>query len=194
MKKIIVFCLAALMAVPLTVLMNPTTATDDSQTVDIETLDMATRTAITRTLTRAQAQELEKAAAEGRTGYVCDLLGISFDFGFASYVFSYGRGDVYVPLTRDCALLSPERSFIFRFLLRPVFFNYYAGGMTFVKFGANYLWKGPTVLDYGYMLGDQCGMMLGFYGTHIRIPWLLRPDTHIFVGGSLLTVGYNKFL
>lgn len=115
-----------------------------------------------------------------------DILGIKHDFGFSNYVVSYGKGEVFIPLCK-------ERSFL-RLMLRPIFFNYFDGGLTIVKFGANYAWKGATVGDYGIMFRDQCGMLLGFLGLHIKISWKLRSETHIFVGGSLLAVGYDQFL
>ena len=187
-------CVVALLAVPFSALLLPASADEDTTFVEVETVDLTTGKVITHLLTYGQAAELDRAAAAGEAAEVTRLLGISFDFGFSNLLFSYGKGDVYVPIARDCAFLSPERSFIFRFILRPLFFNYHNGGFTVVKFGANYFWKGPVFMDYGYMIGDQTGMMLGFYGLHIRIPWLLRPDTHILIGGSLMVVGYNKFM
>jgi len=195
MKKAIVICIIALLGMPLATIVTPASADDDTTMMEVETIDFSTGKTIKHEITRAQADELERAAAEGNAEQVLQLLGISFDIGFTNLVFSYGRGNVYVPMAaRDGAFMSPERSFIFRIILRPIFFNYHAGGFTFVKFGANYIWKGPAFLDFGYLLGDQMGMMLGFIGTHIRIPWILRPDTHIFMGGCLMTVGYNKFM
>jgi len=115
-----------------------------------------------------------------------EKLGIKFDFGFANYIISYGRGKVYIPFSK-------ERSFL-RLMLRPIFFNYYDGGFTIVKFGANYLWKGKSIGDYGFMLRKHCGVMFGFYGLHIKIAWHLRPDTHIFIGGNIAMVGYDRLL
>ena len=111
---------------------------------------------------------------------------IKFDFGFNNYLISYGKGKVYIPFSK-------ERSFL-RLMLRPIFFNYYEGGFTAVKFGANYFWKGKGIGDYGVMLGRQCGFMLGFYGLHIKIAWKLRADTHLFIGGSILIVGKDRLL
>ena len=113
-------------------------------------------------------------------------LGLKWDFGFASYIISYGKGKVYIPLKN-------ERTF-FRFFLRPIIFNYYGGGFTLIKLGANYVWKGKTIGDFGFMTMDQWGMMLGFFGLHVRIRWLVRPETHIFVGSSLMIAGYDKML
>ena len=195
MKKAVVICIIALLAMPLATIITPASADDDTTMVEIETIDFSTGKTIKYTLTRAKAEELERAAAEGNAEQIARVLGISFDIGFTNLVFSYGKGNVYVPIAaRDKAFMSPERSFLFKIVLRPIFFNYYAGGFTFVKFGANYFWKGPAFWDFGYLLGDQTGMLLGFIGTHIRIPWLLRPDTHIFMGGCLMTIGYNKFM
>jgi hypothetical protein len=194
MKKVMAVCIVALLAVPLATLLQPASADEGNTLVEVETIDFATGALTTRMLTREQVHVLDRAAAEGEAAEVARLMGLSFDFGFSNLLFSYGKGDVYVPVARDSPFLSPERTFLFRFILRPIIFNYHNGGFTAVKFGANYFWKGPVFLDYGYMLGDQIGMMLGFIGVHIRIPWLLRPDTHIFVGANLLTVGYNKFL
>lgn len=198
MKKIIVLAIVALF-VPLSVAAMPSsTVREPSHTektsIEIETLDYTSHEALIKEVSVAEAKAIEKDIVEGRIREAIDTLGIRFDFGFSNYVISYGRGDVYVPLSRDRSLLSPEKSFIFRFVLRPIYFNYYDGGMTFVKFGANHFWKGRSVGDYGFMLGDQCGMMMGFFGTHICIPWKLRPDTHLLVGGCLMIVGYNKFL
>lgn len=110
-------------------------------------------------------------------------LGIKHDFGFSNYIISVGGGKVFIPFSR-------ERSF-FRLLLRPILFHY-SKGFTITKFGANYLWKGKNMGDYGLMLGNQFGIMVGFFGLHIKIAWKLREDTHIFVGSSILFIGYDK--
>jgi len=108
------------------------------------------------------------------------------DFGFLTYVISYGRGKVYIPLHRD-------RSFL-RFFLRPIFFKY-ERGITIAKFGANYVWdRCKTVGDYGFMIRRQRGVMVGFIGLHIKISHKLDPDTHIFIGGSMLMIGNDLFL
>ena len=199
MKKIIVLLIAALF-LPLSVAATQSfTATQEPSTtekisIEIETLDFTSHELLLKEVSATEVKAIEKNIMEGRIQQAMDTLGIRFDFGFFNCIISYGKGDVYVPLSRDKSLLSLEKSFIFRFVLQPIYFNYYAGGMTFVKFGANYFWKGHSAGDYGFMLGDQCGMMMGFFGTHIRIPWKLRPDTHLFVGRSLLIVGYDKFL
>jgi hypothetical protein len=113
------------------------------------------------------------------------VAGLKFDFGFGNYIISYGKGKVYIPFSR-------ERSFI-RLMLRPIFFHY-EKGFTLVKFGANYIWRGKSIGDYGMMFRNQYGMMLGFLGVHIRIRHKLQPDTHIFVGNALLIAGKDKLL
>jgi len=135
-----------------------------------------------REISAKKLDSLERDIARGDL----DVLGIKHDFGFSNYVISYGRGEVFIPLYK-------ERSFL-RLMLRPIFFNYFDGGFTIVKFGANYVWKGSTIGDYGIMFRDQCGMLLGFIGLHIQISWKLHPETHIFVGGTLLAAGYDRFL
>ncbi len=195
MKKLLVLFAIGIFVAPALLTTAPAAADDSSQiAAEIETISPTGIRSHTLMLDADTAAAVERDIANDNMGRAMARLGISFDIGFSNLIFSYGKGDVYVPMARDCALLSPENSFIFRFVLRPIFFNYHSGGMTMVKFGANYFWKGQTVRDFGFMLGDQTGMMMGFYGTHVKIPWRLRPDTHIFVGGNLLTVGYNKFL
>jgi len=197
MKKLLVLLAIGIFVAPALLTTAPAAADDPAEQVTAEVQQVSpTGIITTRTLTldADEAAAVERDIANDDVDSAMARLGISFDIGFSNLIFSYGRGDVYVPLARDCALLSPENGFLFRFIFRPIFFNYHSGGMTMVKFGANYFWKGQTFRDFGFMLGDQAGMMLGFYGTHVKIPWLLRPDTHIFVGGNLMTVGYNKFL
>ena len=109
-------------------------------------------------------------------------LGIKHDFGFSNYILSFGGGKVFIPFSK-------ERSFL-RLILRPILFHY-SKGFTITKFGANYLWKGKSIYDYGIMCGNQFGMMLGFVGLHIKISWKLREDTHIFVGSSIFFIGYD---
>lgn len=196
MKKLLVLFAIGILIAPALLATTPAAADNTSEqvTAEIEQLGPAGAQTRTVTLTADEAAAVERDLAKDNIQSATERLGISFDIGFSNLIFSYGKGDVYVPFARDCALLSPENGFLFRFVFRPIFFNYHSGGMTMVKFGANYFWKGKTVRDFGFMLGDQAGMMVGFYGTHVKIPWRLRPDTHIFVGGNLLTVGYNKFL
>ncbi len=110
-------------------------------------------------------------------------LGIKHDLGFSNYIISFGGGKVFIPFSK-------ERSFL-RLMLRPILFHY-SKGITITKFGANYLWKGKSAGDYGLMIGNQFGFMLGFFGLHIKIGWKLREDTHIFVGSSILLAGYDK--
>lgn len=156
-------------------------ANPESEKAIVQVYDFKGDKIIEKEVTYERAKEIEKDILNGDLG----MLGIKFDLGFSNYLVSYGRGKVYIPFSK-------ERSF-FRLMLRPIFFNY-EKGFTFVKFGANYIWKGKSIGDYGMMLRSQCGMMLGFYGVHIKISWKLRPDTHIFVGGNLLLVGNDKIL
>lgn len=196
MKKLLVLFAIGIFVAPALLTTAPAAADDspDMVTAEIEHISPLGAQVRTITLNADEAAAVEQDIANDNIDSAMARLGINFDFGFSNLIFSYGKGDVYIPMARDCGLLSPENGFIFRFVFRPIFFNYHAGGITMVKFGANYFWKGQTFRDFGFMLGDQAGMMMGFYGTHIKIPWLLRPDTHIFIGGNLLTVGYNKFL
>ncbi|MBC7080995.1 MAG: hypothetical protein H5T44_01920 [Thermoplasmatales archaeon] len=110
-------------------------------------------------------------------------LRIKHDSGFSNYIISCGGGKVFIPFSK-------ERSFL-RLMLRPILFHY-SKGITITKFGANYVWKGKSIDDYGLMIGNQFGIMLGFVGLHIKIGWKLREDTHIFVGSSILFIGYDK--
>lgn len=196
MKKLLVLFVIGILVAPALISTAPAAADNPAEpvTAEIEQVSPTGVTTRTVTLTAEKAAAVERDLANDDVDSAMERLGISFDIGFSNLIFSYGKGDVYIPMARDCALLSPENGFLFRFVFRPIFFNYHSGGMTMVKFGANYFWKGKTVRDFGFMLGDQAGMMMGFYGTHVKIPWRLRPDTHLFVGGNLLTVGYNKFL
>ncbi|HEC82584.1 MAG TPA: hypothetical protein ENI53_01700 [Thermoplasmatales archaeon] len=174
-KKIVSLFMVALFLIPIS-LVN---AEKDKATVEI--FDFRGNKIMEKEVSYEKAKEIEKEILNGDFG----MLGIKFDFGFSNYLISYGRGKVYIPFSK-------ERCFL-RFMLRPIFFNY-EKGFTIVKFGANYLWKGKSLGDYGMMFRSQCGMMLGFYGLHIKISWKLRPDTHIFVGGNLLLVGKDKIL
>lgn len=196
MKKLWVLLAIGIFVAPALLITAPAAADDSPETVTAEIERVSPTGITTRTIMLGadEAAAAERDLATDNMDRAMARLGISFDFGFSNLIFSYGKGEVYVPFARDCALLSPENGFLFRFIFRPIFFNYHSGGMTMVKFGANYFWKGKTIRDFGFMLGDQAGMMMGFYGTHVKIPWHLRPDTHIFFGGNLLTVGYNKFL
>jgi len=148
--------------------------------VEVEITDFMGNVLLKKEMSTRQAEKLEKEILNGK--FSC---GIKFDFGFNNYIISYGKGKVYIPLSK-------ERSFM-RLMLRPIIFNY-EKGFTITKFGANYAWKGAKIGDYGTMLGRQSGVMLGFYGIHIRIRHALRPDTHIFVGGSMAIIGWNKLL
>ena len=180
MKKLLALFILALFVVPISTFTIPPSTAKKEQ-VPVEIFDFTTNKRIKKEMSYEEAEMLENDLMEGNP----EKLGIRFDLGFSNYLLSYGNGDVYIPLKK-------ERSFL-RFMLRPIIFNY-ERGFTFVKFGANYFWKGQSIGDYGFMVKKQCGIMLGFYGLHIKIDWVLRPDTHIFAGGSLLVTGYNKLL
>ena len=118
--------------------------------------------------------------------FVFELVMRALGNNVLTYIVSYGRGKVYIPLHRDGSFL--------RFFLRPIFFQY-EKGITFAKFGANYAWdRCKTFGDYGIMIRSQRGIMIGFVGLHIKIGHKLTPDTHIFIGGSWITVGNDLFL
>jgi hypothetical protein len=179
--KVISLCVGLLLLIPLAD-MNFANADDENEQATVEVFDSFGNKLSERTVDARELADLERDVMEGDL----DFLGINWDFGFSNYIISYGKGKVYIPL-------SNERTF-FRLLLRPIFFNYYDGGFTLVKFGANHVWKGKTIGDYGFMLMEQWGMMWGFFGLHAKISWKMRPETHIFVGGSLLVGGYDRLL
>ncbi len=111
------------------------------------------------------------------------LFGKTWGWGVFNYIISYGRGDIFIPLKSD-------RSF-FRLIFRPIFFRYNAG-VTVAKFGTNYMWDSRnTVGNVGWMLGRQRGFTVGFIGIHIRIPHPLHPDSHLFIGTTLILNGNN---
>jgi len=111
------------------------------------------------------------------------LFGKTWGWGVFNYIVSYGRGEIFIPLKSD-------RSFV-RMMLRPIFFNYNAG-ITVAKFGTNYVWDSMnTVNNIGWMLGRQRGFTVGFIGVHVRIPHALHPDSHLFIGTTLILNGNN---
>jgi len=111
------------------------------------------------------------------------LFGKTWSWGVFNYIISYGRGETFVPLKSD-------RSFV-RMMFRPIFFNYNAG-ITIAKFGTNYMWdSGSTFGNIGWMFGRQRGFTVGFIGIHIRIPHALHPDSHLFIGTTLILNGNN---
>jgi len=137
-------------------------------------------------ISEREAQKIEREIMNGNEKAILSLIPKRMDFGVMTYVISYGRGKVYIPMHRAHSFL--------RFFIRPIFFKY-ERGITFVKFGANYRWdRCKTFGDYGYMVRNQFGVMIGFVGLHIRIPHKLTPDTHIFVGGSFAMLGKDLFL
>ncbi len=172
-KKFMALFVLALFVLPLSI------AEEEKATIEIS--DFLTGKVVKRVVSENEAMDIEKDLMEGKT----DSLGIKFDFFAPNIIMSYGKGKVYIPFHRS-------RSFL-RLVLFPIFFNY-EKGITVVKFGANYLWRGKSIGDYGFMLGRQCGMMLGFAGVHIKISYKLRPDTHIFIGVNWFTVGNDRFL
>ncbi len=179
--KIIVFVVAMLLmpAMPFT---NKTSADDGKLTMDV--YDFFGNKIEEKEISISLLHSIIQRLANGDEDAINDL-GIKWDFGFSNWIVSYGKGKVYIPLSR-------ERSFLW-ILLRPIFFNYQEG-FTFVKFGANYVWKGKSIGDYGLMLRNQAGIMMGFVGLHIRIRHPLQPDIHIFIGSTLLLAGKDKIL
>ena len=177
--KAIVLGMVLLLIVPVFNFNSSGKETNEKYTMEI--YDMYGNKIEERKISLAMLHSLEEKIKKGEL----DDLGIKWDFGFSNWIISYGKGKVYIPLSR-------ERSF-FRLLFRPIFFDYQEG-FTMVKFGANYFWKGKSMGDYGIMLRNQQGMMLGFFGIHIRIRHPLQPDTHIFIGTNLLMIGRDKIL
>jgi hypothetical protein len=111
------------------------------------------------------------------------MFGKTWSWGVFNYIISYGRGEIFIPLKSD-------RSFM-RIMLRPILFNYNAG-ITVAKFGTNYMWDGMNAIgNIGWMLGRQRGFTVGFVGIHIRIPHSLHPDSHLFIGTTLILNGNN---
>ena len=180
--KIMVFVAAALLLMPLMTFVNKTSADEEKCTMEI--YDVFGNKIEEREVSASLLRSLEERLARGDESVIKDM-GVKWDFGFSNWIISYGKGKVYIPLSR-------ERSFL-RFLLRPIFFEYQKG-FTLVKFGANYAWKGKSVGDYGMMLRNQAGVMVGFVGLHIRIRHPLEPDTHLFIGTTLLLAGRDKIL
>ena len=166
-------------AILLTLMINHSSS--EGSTANIEVFDFYGNKKMEREFSLKQLKSLEDGILKGNL----DALGIKFDFGFSNYFISYGKGKVFIPISR-------ERCFI-RLMLRPIFFNY-EKGFTLVKFGANNIWNGKNFGDYGMLARSQCGLILGFFGLHIKISWQLRPDTHIFVGNCLLMAGGDKVL
>jgi len=179
--KIMVFVAALLLLMPLLPSVN-TSAREEKCTMEI--YDFLGNRIGEREISISMLHSIMERLASGDEKALDDL-GIKWDFGFSNWIISYGKGKVYIPLSR-------ERSFLW-IILRPIFFNYQEG-FTLVKFGANYIWKGKSVGDYGIMLRNQAGCMIGFVGLHIRIRHALEPDTHIFIGSTLLLAGRDRIL
>lgn len=173
MKKLLSIFLALFFITPLSL------AKDDSVTIAV--YDFTGNKIFEKIVSQKEAIKIEKDLLQGRF----HELGIKFDFGIGNYIISYGKGKVYIPFSK-------ERSFL-RLMLRPIFFNY-EKGITFVKFGANYFWKGKSIGDFGLMLRRQSGMMLGFIGLHVKISHKLKPDTHIFIGNCFFMATWDKIL
>ena len=180
MKRIVSLFLVMSLMVPYFAMAEPSGGKER-----IEIYDSFGNKIMEKIVSEREAQEIERELMNGNEKVLLHLLP-KMDFGVMTYVISYGRGKVYIPLHRDNTFL--------RFFIRPIFFKY-ERGVTIVKFGANYVWdRCKTVGDYGYMVRNQFGVMIGFVGLHIKIPHKLNPDTHIFVGGSFAMLGNDLFL
>jgi len=134
-----------------------------------------------KVVTDREANKIEKGILNGDTSSLEKYIPRKFDFGIMSYIFSYGKGKIFIPFHND-------RSFI-RIFLRPIFFQY-EKGFTIAKLGANYAWdRCKKIGDYGIMMHRQRGILIGFVGVHIKISHTLKPDTHFLIGGSFITIG-----
>ena len=181
MKKIVSLILVLSLLMPFMV------ANAENGKEKLEIYDSFGNKIMEKTISVDEANKIEKDIANGKIEpFILKLMPKVRDYGILTYIISYGRGKIYIPFHRD-------RSFL-RFFLRPVFFQY-EKGLTIAKFGANYAWdRCKTIGDYGFMIRSQRGILIGFIGLHIRIKHKLTPDAHIFVGGSLITIGNDLFL
>ncbi|MCD6222260.1 MAG: hypothetical protein J7K12_01055 [Thermoplasmata archaeon] len=183
MKKVLAIFVVLSLVVPYMAIANA----ENEAKEKIEVYDSFGNKIAEKIVTEEKAKEIEQELTEGKAdAAIMHLLPKRMDFGVLTYVVSYGKGKVYIPLHRD-------RSFL-RLFIRPIFFKY-EKGFTFVKFGANYRWdRCKTFGDYGFMVRKQRGVMIGFIGLHIKIGHKLNPDTHIFVGGSFVMIGNDLLL
>lgn len=175
MKRFVVLLIAIMFLFP--ILAN---ASAKEEKVFVE-VDFQGKKLLSKEMSPEDAQKLEEKILRGDVA----SLGIKFDIGMLNYIVSYGKGKIWMPLHTD-------RSFL-RMVIFPIFFNY-EKGLTLMKFGGSYFWKGKSIRDFGIMTGKQCGIIFGFMGLHVKISHKLRPDTHIFIGGSAFTIGWDRFL
>ncbi|MEA2054089.1 MAG: hypothetical protein U9O96_03075 [Candidatus Thermoplasmatota archaeon] len=103
------------------------------------------------------------------------------------HIFIYGHGRVCIPLERSLPLGITRQTFI-GLLLRPIWWDYNCLSFTVVRKGHLV----PPRIDFWDMWGNQRGFMIGFLGIHISIIRPLIPDTHVFIGRTLMLV--NKDL
>jgi len=183
MKRIIALFVAISLMIPYAYVNASRNNVKDS----IEIYDSFGNKIMEKKIDEKEAKEIEKELQDGKVSpALLHLIPKRMDFGILTYVISYGKGKVYIPFHKD-------RSFL-RFFLRPIFFKY-EKGFTVAKFGANYMWdRCKSFGDYGIMIRNQRGVMIGFIGLHIKIKHKLNPDTHIFIGGSLAMIGNDLFL
>lgn len=183
MRQILALIVVVSLLVPSIAMAYPEKETKEK----MEVYDSFGNKIIEKMISSKEESKIESDLSQGKISpAIANLLPKTRDFGILTYIVSYGRGKVYIPLHRDGSFL--------RFFLRPIFFQY-EKGITFAKFGANYAWdRFKTFGDYGVMIRSQRGIMIGFVGLHIKIGHKLTPDTHIFIGGSLITVGNDLFL
>ncbi len=104
-----------------------------------------------------------------------------------SHIFSYGHGKACVPLQSNLPLGITRQTYV-GLLLRPIWWNYNIFSYTIVRSGHLM----PPRIDFWDTLGRQSGFMIGFMGIHMSVIRPLVPDTHIFIGRTLLLV--NKDL
>jgi hypothetical protein len=106
-----------------------------------------------------------------------------------SHIFSYGHGKAFIPLDIDLPMGITHQTFV-GLLLRPVWWDYNLFSYTMVRKGKVF----PPRIDFMDTIGRQQGFMVGFVGLYLRILRPALPDTHLFIGRTLLLVNKDLFL
>jgi hypothetical protein len=104
-----------------------------------------------------------------------------------SHIFSYGHGVACIPFQKSLPFGITRQTYV-GMLLRPIWWKYNSFSYTLVR-NEHLI---PPRIDFWDMIGRQSGFMIGFIGIHISIIRPLMPDTHIFIGRTLILV--NKDL
>ena len=93
-------------------------------------------------------------------------------------LFTYGKGDIYIPETDDGDRLTG----FWGIMIKPIIYNYASSGVTWAWHGGLFT---PTK-DFWGKLGRQRGVVIGFKGLCIKLSHSFITDTHLMIGKSLL--------